>query len=225
MTVIIAGLHSNGKGAIIVSDRLRTGTDPVTKQEFRVQHDEVVKIHRLNKSIVYGHSGNVEFWSEILKEVESQINNNSTFKQVRKVIEESYRPHFIRYLEARVLVTYGFPDMKSYVSQIGDLPPRTVDRINAELRTTFADGELIVIGTEDGNLYEIYTLSDPGVMQPNKSGFTIVGSGRVFGQKVLQEDYRPSMTMEELEKLLLKSKKLAEADQHVGDMTQIERIG
>ncbi len=224
VTVIIAALYDDGDGAIIVSDNMATFEHPFKKEEIRVEHDDIRKIFPINDTVTVAYTGNVEFWSEILKEVEQKVHKTDKYEKVRRIIETVYRRHFIRYLESNVLVFLGFENMKDYNARANkELPQARIDQIDHQLKTTIATGEMILVG-KDKEVYEIYSLRDPGTLEPNIYGRTIVGSGVISGSAPVLLKYRKKMSKKDVKELLLEAKKLAEQDKGVGKLTQVVEL-
>lgn len=221
MTVILASLYDNGSGAIIVGDKLRTGTHPLDKGEVLIEHDEITKIYKLNDQVTVATSGDMGMWSDILKEVHEAVREKDNFTKVRKIVEKIYHRHYARYQWSKVPGFFGFATMQDYL-KVGSqtVSPMQLDKINDLLMKIVAPGEMVLIG-RGKDRYEIYALSDPGIFKFASSGLAIAGSGTPYANRYVNENYRPSLGKDEVTKILMEGKKLAEKDIHVGSMTDL----
>jgi len=221
MTVILAGLYKNGEGAVIVGDKLRTGTHPLAKEEVLVERDDITKIYKLNDQVTVATSGDMELWGEILKDVHEVVKDNDDFPRVRAIIERIYHKHFSRFQWSKMPGFLGFTSMEDYLRRGPKIMGQEqVDKQIEQFVKTVASGDMILVG-KGKEKFEIYTLSDPGILKYHMSSLGITGSGVVYANKYVNNNYRPSMTVKQVENILLAGKKLAEADEHVGAMTDI----
>jgi 20S proteasome alpha/beta subunit len=221
MTVILAGLYDNGLGAIIITDKMRTGIHPITKEEHEVENDEVKKIFNLNKHVIVAFSGDVEFWADILDDISSEVSDKDSLRKVRKKIEKIYTYYYQRYQWSKIPGFYGFTSMKDYNKRaIQEMPQARIDQIDAQLKGILSPGEMVLVGVEDGS-YKIYTLTDPGIFKPSLYGFAIAGSGMLSSAKYVAESYLMKFNKAQVQKILLSAKKLAEKDKGVGKKTEI----
>lgn len=224
MTVILAGVYDEGKGVIIVADKMRTASHIFMDKELEIDNEEITKINPLNDHVYVAYSGNEEFWHTVLKEVRAKVHPTDKVRKVVRIIETAYRRQHNRYLEGKVLSPLGFESIKDYNTRANiELPPARIDQIDRQLRETFGTGELVLVGCEDGK-YDVYGLRDPGILELNPHGQAIVGSGAKSATQPVTERHRTSMNKDEVKTILLDAKKLAEQDKGVGKLTQIVEL-
>ncbi|TAL14785.1 hypothetical protein EPN95_01755 [Patescibacteria group bacterium] len=222
MTIIIAGLYENGKGAVIVGDKLRTGSHPLDKEEVLIERDDITKIYKLNNQVTVATSGDMEMWGEILKDIHEAVKDNDDFPKVRTIIERIYHKHFSRFQWSRMPGFLGFTDMEDYLKRGPKIMSQAqIDSLNARFINTVASGEMILVG-KGKEKYEIYALSDPGIFKYGSMSSALTGSGMPYANRYFNENYRADMSMEEVKTVLLEAKKLAEADKNVGSMTDVK---
>jgi len=222
MTVIIAALYDYGKGAVLIGDKLRTGTHPLDKKEVLIERDDITKIYKLNNNVTVATSGIMEFWAEILKEIHEAVGEKDNFLKVRKIIERVYHRHFIRYQWSKVPGFFGFADMEDFLKRGAQImTPLQLDKLNDLLIKTVAPGEMVLVG-KGKEIYEIYTLSDPGIFKYSSSGLALTGSGTPYASRYVNENHEQGLSKDEVVRVLSEGKRLAEEDIHVGAMTDLK---
>jgi 20S proteasome alpha/beta subunit len=228
MTVILAALYDNGKGAIIMTDKMRTtyyGDFKGGMKKVQVQNNDIIKIFPINKYVTISYSGNVEFWSNVIDELIPITDDNDTSNIVREKIENVYRKYLQDWLVKKVLFYHNYiryADYEKDVSRLHAEDPTLLNLIREEL---WAEGdrspsELVVVA-RDGDVFKIYTLEDPGILNFSQRGYAALGSGAEHAISILTKKLRLSYGKEEVYKALAKAKKLAEQESDVGDRTDV----
>jgi hypothetical protein len=223
MTVCIAALYENGKGAVLCSDQMATIGFPLN---YEYENKDVAKIVELSSqpktfALV---SGNVVVADEIIcsvKDILSKKSGNSVIDIVN-IFREQYqimrRVHVIRNeLEPRGL------DLASYYKMHQTLLPQIVKTLDDALAKWSLKTEFILAG-KDGNLCHMHIIIHPGDTLPLDSiGYTAIGSGSIHAMfSMIEGKYSKAMPQKDVEDLVLKAKKRSEVAPGVGPLTNIE---
>lgn len=199
-----------------MADKMRTAVHPITHEMYEVENEEIRKIFQLNDNTYLAYSGDNEFWTDIVSEIEREVNPNDSLKKVRAKIEKIYHKYFQRYQWTKELGFIGFTDMNDYVNRAHTIWPQSrIDAVDARLRALLSPGELLMVGVEDAH-YKIYALNDPGILKPANPGHTSAGSGLTYANPILDRELMSSMTKDEVEEVMVRAKKAAEAANGVG---------
>lgn len=223
MTVCIAALYEDGKGAVLCSDQMATIGFPLN---YEYENEDVAKIVELSSqprtfALV---SGNVIFADEIISGVKRILSNKkgSSVTDIVDIFREQYqtvrRLHVIRNeLEPRGLDLQAYREMQQKL-----LAPivKTIDDALAKwnLKTEF------IIASKNGNLCHIYAIIHPGDILPLTSiGYIAIGSGSIHAMfSMIEGKYSKSMAQKDVERLVLKAKRRSEVAPGVGSKTKTE---
>lgn len=220
MTVILAGICENGKGAIIVADRQRTLDDPRLPQGTKLESNEIVKIKKLNNYVYLATSGTENYWTEVLLNAKREIGEKDKPKKVKAILLKHYRILHQEWLTATVLVPLGYSSFTDYNTRCNkELPPQRIEQIDCRLAKSIGIGEMIIVCRETES-YQIYGLQDPGLFKLASFGHAVTGSGTLYVGDKLSSEHKLSMSQDELRRLLLDCKEMAEQDPGVGKLTQ-----
>lgn len=223
MTVCIAALYEDGKGAVLCSDQMGTIGFPLN---YEYENEDVAKIVELSSkpktfALV---SGNVTFADEIISNAKDILNkkSGSSVIDIVNIFREQYqnirRSHVIRNeLEPRGL------DLATYYKMHQTLLAPIAKTIDDALAKWNLKTEFIIAG-KDSNLCRLYTIIHPGDILPlNSIGYTAIGSGSIHAMfSMIEGKYRKSMPQKDVEDLVLKAKKRSEVAPGVGPLTKTE---
>jgi hypothetical protein len=223
MTVCIAALYEDGKGAILCSDQMATIGFPLM---YEYETEDVAKIIELSNqpktfALV---SGNVVYADEIMSNVKGILDKKSgnSVIDIVNIFREQYqnirRSHVIRtQLEPRGL------DLTTYYKMHQTLLAPIAKTIDDALAKWNLKTEFIIAG-KDSNLCNMYAIAHPGDILPlNGIGYTAIGSGSIHAMfSMIESKYTKSMSQKEVEDLVLGAKKRSEVAPGVGPLTKTE---
>lgn len=219
MTVCLAGIYDEGKGVVLISDKLRSMDHPLIDdgRPFARKND-ARKILKLNDNAMLAYASSARFGTEYIYELVKKVNNGDSYVKVLRKAEALYRVYRYRDVERTILQQYGFATMKEY--NTSDVHPMRQKVIDEKISNYYCPFDLIIAGKKDGE-YCVSTLHDPGHFEPNPYGVSVIGSGVQYALPEVTELYDKGMSKDETKDILLRGKKLAEADDAVGEETEI----
>ncbi len=222
MTVILAALYDNGKGAILVSDKMRTVEHPQVSKKSTAEAPDVVKIEKLNDYVYMLHAGNMDLCLPYIEELKREIRQDDKPRKVIRKAAGIYRKYRQKDVENKVLLHYGFNSMDEY-KHAQNLSAELVSLLDDKITHYFSPFDLILVCLED-DVYSIYGLADPGFFMSQSFGSAVTGSGARFAMEVVTQEHTKSMSKDKVKEVLLKAKKMAEQDEHVGAETEIVEL-
>ena len=221
MTVCIAALYENGKGAVLVSDRMVTAHIPIG---YEYEHKETNKIIPVDDacSIHALIAGDVLRGNEVVQQAKSDWEQQqgqpsaSTMAELMRVAYQKVRLTAIVHteLEPRGLT------MDAFYGRHQQLAPQVVQMIDNAMTQGDLGVQILIAGDNDG-AQVIYTISNPGAMVDNTAiGYGATGSGASHALASLIEDgYGPSLPKEEVLKMVQQAKTRSEVAPGVGSET------
>lgn len=232
MTVILAALYEDGKGAIIMSDKMRTTGYDNGKGGISYHYEEnedIQKIFRINKHSTLAYAGDVEFWTNVIDELRMQVNQNEKCSKVRTKLETIYRNEMRDWLATNVLFLYGYARYDDYVNdqqRLRNVDPMLINiienRLNHERQAV--PGELLLVGKDDNKTMKLFTLAATGKLNLSARGLATLGSGAKHSMVTMLKELRLSQSQDEVYEILKKAKKLSEVEQDVGAATEEKTV-
>ena len=221
MTVCIAALYENGKGAVLASDHMITASIPIG---YEFENEETSKIIQLTDDSYALFAGNVLYGDQIMQaSIESiAANGHSTIKGIAEEVKSSYATFRRTFVEERYLAPRGLT-LESYYSQQSNLNSRIVEEIDQALSNIDLGVECIVVGPTISG-YGICTVRNPGVAVRNDVvGFSAIGSGAPHVlYSLLGATYRKALGKVEVTELIARAKAMSEVAPGVGKQTSIK---
>jgi hypothetical protein len=223
MTVCIAALYENGKGAVLCSDQMATIGYPLNYEYENADVAKIVELNNQPKTFALV-SGNVVFADEIISSVKDALSkkSGSSVMDIVNIFREQYqltrRMRVIRNeLEPRGL------DLATYYKMHQTMLAPIVKTIDDALAKWPLNTEFIIAG-KDGNLCHMYAIIHPGdVLSLDSIGYTAIGSGSIHAMfSIIESKYTNSMLQKDVEDLVKKAKERSEVAPGVGPKTNFE---
>ena len=220
MTVCLAALFDNGKGAVLVSDHMITANIPIG---YEFENEETSKIHGLTDNTYALSAGNVLIGDEIiqLSRATVAVQGQEHARDIADIVKSKYQEFRLSYVEENYLTPRGLT-LESYYGRHTSLNPGMVQLIDETMEKIDIGVEFIVVGPT-GTGYGIYVITNPGVSTcVDAIGFVSIGSGAPHViYSLLGATYKKSLGKEEVKKLVTKAKEISEVAPGVGKETSI----
>ncbi|HUW24780.1 MAG TPA: hypothetical protein VMW04_04105 [Patescibacteria group bacterium] len=224
MTICIAAMAENGKKIVVAVDRMITANFPIS---YEFETDDVPKIYRLGGNAVAMSAGNALNAHEVIEKANNQIKNQqiSKIEQILEVLRRSYQDYRRRLVIERTLEPRGLT-LDNYYTMQQKLVPAVVQEIESQLTNFSLQVELIVSGCRDEEECHLYTITHPGInLLHDAIGYVSIGSGAPHAMYYLiASDYKKSLPVEEVKKIVLAAKKKSEVAPGVGKQTELLTI-
>ena len=224
MTVCIAALYDNGKGAVLASDHMITwGFSPM---EYETESNDVSKIRALSDDSYVLHAGNVFDGDLIVQRSQTQIIEAkfSLAEDLANTIANVYKEVRLHNLEQRFLHPRGLT-LNGYYAAQQTLNPGMVQEIDERLANGNIGVEFLIAGpTAFG--YSIFTISHPGIatcVDPIGYGAIGIGAAHVF-HSLISAPYRKDLGKEQVKKFVLEAKEKSQLSPGVGQQTSTRSL-
>lgn len=223
MTVCIAALSDSGGGCVLASDLMTTAHFPIS---YEFESGEVEKVIKIADSTYTLFSGDVLFANQVIENArtKSQIASVKNVGQVAEEIRKSYQDERKRRIIQNELEPRGL-DLNSYYQSQQSLLQAIVQMIDQAFKQYNPGTEFLISGKDDSGCH-IFTIGNPGLSICNDPiGFAAIGSGGPHAiYFLIGSGYKKSMSIEEVNKLVLKAKEQAEVAPGVGKGTKTVSI-
>lgn len=223
MTICIAALYGDGSGVVLASDRMVTAHFPIG---YEFEHSENTKIVELGcdgmvRALI---AGDVLRGNEILDAARAKLASKEggfTASEAAEAIRVSYQEIRLANIICRELEPRGL-DLNSYYGRHQKLSPQVVQLIDQALYTVDIRVEILIAG-QNGDVYTVHTVLNPGTIQNNSSiGHAAIGSGAPHALYSLIENfYTRSMNREKVVELVEQAKKRSQVAPGVGSETTL----
>ena len=132
MTVCIAALYENGKGAVLASDRMITANIPPMAYEF--ESSEASKIHQLSADSYVLLAGGILHGDSIIRHSQVVISREGykSVEDLSNTITDTYKETRLNYIEQRYLNPRGLT-LDRYYDRQTSLNPGIVESIDQAL--------------------------------------------------------------------------------------------
>ena len=218
MTVCIAALYENGKGAVLASDHMITASIPIG---YEFENDETSKIHALNDDTYVLSAGNVLFGDQIVQSSRITIAGEGLehVRDMAVVIKNKYQTFRLSHIEDNYLAPRGLT-LEEYHGRQATLHSAIVQMIDEAMVNVDIGVELILVGPA-GAGYSIYVITNPGMAHcMDAIGFCAIGSGAPHvTYSLLGAKYKKSLGKSDVEDLVMQAKKISEVAPGVGKET------
>lgn len=226
MTVCIAALYGDGKGVILVSDRMVTAHFPIG---YEFEHLEDIKIIALDgaDAVHVMIAGDVLRGNEVLNVAKTQLvqrEGGAAAPEAANIVREAYQKVRLANIVQRELEPRGL-DLDSYYGRQQQLAPQVVQMVDQAMCNGDLGVEMLVAGPNGGS-HTIHTILNPGVMHDNSSiGHGAIGSGAPHAlYSLIEGSYMSSMSREDVTKLVEGAKHRSEVAPGVGKETTVVEI-
>jgi 20S proteasome alpha/beta subunit len=221
MTVCIAAMAESGRKIVLASDRMITANFPIPTE---FETDDVPKIYRLGDSAIAMSAGNALSAYEIIERAKALIASQQINKteQIVETIRQTYQDYRRQRVIERTLEPRGLSLDKYYAMQ-QKLVLGVVQDVEAQLSGYNLQVEMIVVGCRDGDECHIFTITHPGVtLLHDALGHVSIGSGAPHVMYYfIGSDYKKSLSVETVEKIVRDAKKKSEVAPGVGRQTEL----
>lgn len=227
MTVCIAALFGNRKGAVLISDRMVTANIPIG---YEFEHQEIAKIVPVDgdRASIYALSaGDVLLATEILDLARARIQEQQravTAAEAAECVRGAYQFVRLTKIAQSQLEPRGL-DFENYYNRQQHLSPQVLQIIDQAMSQLDAGVEFIVAGPGlDG--YTLHTVVNPGLTNDHTPlGYCSIGSGAPHAMySLIEASYKRSIGEDEVVDLVTRAKSRSEVAPGVGSQTQIEVI-
>ena len=227
MTVCIAALFGNRKGAVLISDRMVTANIPMG---YEFEHQEVTKILPMDgdrASVFALSAGDVLLATEILDLTKARIREQQrtvTAAETAEFLRGAYQFVRLTKIAQSELEPRGL-DFENYYNRQQHLSPQVLQIIDQAMSQLDAGVEFIVAGPSvDG--YTLHTVVNPGLTNDHTPiGYCAIGSGAPHAMySLIEASYKRSMDEDAVAKLVKRAKTRSEVAPGVGSQTEIEVI-
>ncbi len=221
MTVCIAALADNSSKLVLATDQMITANIPIS---YQFETENVKKIYKIKDNAAILTAGNALFAYEIVNEVEKILKTNETITSIEQIAQLTRNAYqnlrrekvITRFIEPRGLT------LESYLQNQTRLHNGVVQEIEQALINFNIDVELIVAGFNDSECH-LFSISHPGDMVNHDAiGYVCSGSGAPHATYYLiGSDYKRTMSLDEVKKLVKEAKKKSEVAPGVGKSDKI----
>ncbi len=224
MTVCIAALYENGKGAVLASDHMITANIPPMAFEF--ESDAASKIHQLTENSYVLLAGGILHGDSILRHAQVDISKGpqALVEDIVGKLTEVYTKVRRSSIEQRFLVPRGLT-LDLYYERQASLNPGIVQSIDQALLYDDLGVEFIVAGPT-GSGYSIYIITNPGIATcVDPIGYGAIGIGAPHAlNSLISAPYRKELGKSDIEDLVRKAKELSQVSPGVGQQTSVEYL-
>ena len=220
MTVCIAALYDDGRGAVLASDRMVTAHIPIG---YEYEHDKNSKIIEVAGATYALLSGDVLSGHEVLRMAQVRLSGQNEVPA--SIVAETIRGCYQQLRRTRIVHNELEPrglDLESYYQMQNQLNPTVSQVVDQALVGYNLQVEMLVVGPNGGR-FSIYTIVNPGMIIENDAiGHTAIGSGAPHAlSSLIEQTYDPSMTSEQVIEFVTNAKQRSEVAPGVGKLTDI----
>lgn len=224
MTVCIAVLFENRRGAVLASDQMVTARIPIG---YEFEHQEISKIVPITDqaSIYVLAAGDVLLGTEILNDAKVRIQQQQhavTASEATEIVRAAYQQARLINIVQRELEPRGL-SLDSYYAAHQALAPQVLQIVDQAMSQADAGVEFIIAGRDEDE-YTLHTVMNPGVTSDHTPlGYCAIGSGAPHAMySLIEASYKQSLGKPEVEELVRNAKTRSEVAPGVGSGTQIQ---
>ncbi len=217
MTVCIAAIYDNENIAAVADKRLTINTGVTSTYEI----NENKKIVKLTDSCIALFAGNVANASEVLKKVIPKIDDGDSVEMIAKKLIEVSIDCYNFIIESQLLSKYGLT-LKTFSEQQKDLDPTFVTTTIQTIDQNNLGIEILVVG-KDGDTPQLLKIGLNNALSDESSiGYAYIGSGSGHANSsLIESECHPTVTMDTALHAIVRAKRKAEYDPHVGEKSDI----
>lgn len=225
MTVCLAALYENGKGAVLVSDQMVTAHFPIG---YEFEQEESTKIIRVSDSSeIYALvAGDVLKGWEIINaaRIQAQAQGTTTAAEVAELVRVCYQQARLTTVVRMELEPRGM-DLNTYYNNHQRLLPQVVQVVDQAMCQTDFGVQIIIVGPSDGQ-FTVHTVVNPGVVNDNSPiGHSAIGSGAPHAiYSLIEAPYKLSLNRDSVLEMMKAAKKRSQVAPGVGMATRIIAI-
>lgn len=224
MTVCIAALYENGKGAALVSDRMITANIPPMAYEF--ESSEASKIHQLSPDSYVLLAGGILHGDSIIRHSQDVISREGykSVEDLSNTITNTYKDTRLEYIEQRYLSPRGLT-LERYYDRQASLNPGIVQSIDQALLNDNLGVEFLLAGPTSAG-FSIYMITNPGIATcVDAIGYGAIGIGAPHAiNYLISNSYKKELGKPEVEELVRKAKEMSQVSPGVGQQTTIRSL-
>ncbi|MDE2857145.1 MAG: hypothetical protein OXN94_04760 [Chloroflexota bacterium] len=221
MTVCIAALYGNGKGAVISSDHMITASIPMG---YEFENEETSKIYQLSEKTFALLAGDVLFGNQIVLSSRAAVANTGQeyVGGIADIVKNAYKSFRLSHIVERYLEPRGL-SLDSYYGNHLSLNPHVIQEVDQAFMNYHIGVEVLVVGPTGGG-YGIHIIGNPGLSSCHDAiGFAAIGSGAPHViYSLLGAKYKKSLECSEVEEMVKKAKEVSEVAPGVGKETTTE---
>lgn len=226
MTVCIAALYEDGRGAVLASDQMITAHIPVG---YEYEHGETTKIIAIDddKSIYSLIAGDVLRGNEVIKRAKAEISQQPgapSASNVADLVRSAYQQIRLTNIVQRELEPRGL-SLDEFYEKHQDLAPQVVQIVDQAMYQVDMGVQILIAGSNSGS-HTVHTILNPGTTTDNTAiGHGAIGSGAPHALAYfIENSYNPSLSKKEVEAMVKQAKKRSEIAPGVGRETTILTI-
>ena len=226
MTVCIAAIYGDGKGSVLVSDRMVTAHFPIG---YEFEHQEDTKIVALDgaNAVHIMIAGDVLRGNEVLNVSRVQLaqyDGDVPVQDAAEIVRQAYQKVRLEKIVHQELEPRGL-NLGSYYGQQQQLSPQIVQMVDQAMHNGDLGVQMLVAGPSTGH-HSIFSVLNPGTLNDHTPiGYGCIGSGAPHATySLIEASYRKSLCKDEVIKLVQKAKKRSEVAPGVGAETTTVEI-
>ena len=224
MTVCIAALYENGKGAVLASDRMITANIPPMAYEF--ESSEASKIHQLSADSYVLLAGGILHGDSIIRHSQVIISREGykSVEDLSNTITDTYKETRLKYIEQRYLNPRGLT-LDRYYDRQTSLNPGIVQSIDQALLNDNLGVDFLLAGPK-GDGFSIYMITNPGIaICVDAIGYGAIGIGAPHAVNYLiSNSYKKDHGKSKVEELVARAKEMSQVSPGVGQLTSIRSL-
>ena len=227
MTIGIAALAEDGNKLIVVSDQMITSN--VANMSYQWESIDVHKIFDIpdfkGAILMAGNESNARVIINSSIEIIQSKNLKDT-KNILNTIREEYCKFRINNFVQSVLEPRGIKDLQAYYELHTKIANDLRTMIDTALGQWNGQCDLIVAGKNEGGIFHLYSISNPGVFSDNDlSGYVCIGTGGPHAMyHIIGSNYRKNMNEAEVKAIVLEAKNKSEVAPGVGKLTDCRSL-
>ncbi len=210
MTVCVAGLSNDRKGAVLVADMgVATDTDGSLVIKASLTKDKILSLGKNDAWLLLACNETEDRAKRIFKRakaiMDKEKSDYETVEEIATLVRRQYIYVRNEELEMFVLNHFGLT-FEEYKDCIKDMPIEILDRVRR-----FKMGTQLLLIAKDKEGYHMYNILDGGMQNRDLRGWDCIGSGMKQSEAVMHRaEYLTTLDTETAKKKLLEAKKAAE---------------
>ena len=220
MTVCIAALYDDGKGAVLVSDQMVTAHIPIGYEYEQEGTPKIVPLDDAETTHALV-SGDVLRGNEVIELARRNMAQQgaSSASEVAEFVRAAYQQVRLTAVIHTELEPRGL-NLGDFYARHQQLAPQIVQMVDQAMSQTNVQVDILIAGPNDGR-HTIHTIVNPGVVIDNTAiGHGAIGSGAPHALAFLIENsYNPSLGRQDVLDMIRKAKARSEIAPGVGTRT------
>jgi 20S proteasome alpha/beta subunit len=226
MTVCIAAISDEGRGAVLAADKMLTSIGGLLPYRNDGTGDKIFQLSDHVRGMWAGGLGDATNILQVFRD-DNPNPDALTVEQTAERLRLAYLKYLLSVLERENITGRGIASIAEfYGNQAINLTADVRQQIQIALATynLNSNTQFIVCGKDADNLYKIFVLNgNPRTMNTRVTeGYAQIGSGWGHAQfSMIHSRYKPALLQADVEKIIKTAKRRAEKDPGVGKLTDV----